>query len=297
MILDIGSISLDTTITPFKTVTEVMGGSATYFGIVASFFAETGLVGVIGDDYPKEYRRILEERLDTTGLAVEEGRSFRFDSQFGYDLGVRTTLKTELNVFGEWSPVIPGEYADAEYVYIGNIGPDQQLRVLEQVDEPKLTVADTIEFWIKNQKERLLELISRVDGMVLNDEEVRQLCQTSNIIRGARAILEMGPDFVIIKKGEHGAVLFTREMIFPTCGYPLDEVVDPTGAGDCFAGGFMGHLARSGNLSQKTLREAVVYGNVMGSFAVEMFGVERFLDLTMEEIEARYLKYKRMVTF
>ena len=297
MILDIGSISLDTTITPFKTVTEVMGGSATYFGIVASFFAETGLVGVIGDDYPEKYRRILEERLDTTGLVVEEGRSFRFDSQFGYDLGVRTTLKTELNVFGDWNPIIPKEYADAEYVYIGNIGPDQQLRVLEQLDEPKLTVADTIEFWIKNQRERLLELISRVDGMVLNDEEVRQLCQTPNIVKGAKAILEMGPDFVIIKKGEHGAVLFTREMIFPTCGYPLDEVVDPTGAGDCFAGGFMGHLARNGELSRKTLREAVVYGNVMGSFAVELFGVERFLDLTIEEIEARYRKYKRMVTF
>ena len=297
MILDIGSISLDTTITPFKTVTEVMGGSATYFGIVASFFAETGLVGVIGDDYPEKYRRILEERLDTTGLVVEEGRSFRFDSQFGYDLGVRTTLKTELNVFGDWNPIIPKEYADAEYVYIGNIGPDQQLRVLEQLDEPKLTVADTIEFWIKNQRERLLELISRVDGMVLNDEEVRQLCQTPNIVKGAKAILEMGPDFVIIKKGEHGAVLFTREMIFPTCGYPLDEVVDPTGAGDCFAGGFMGHLARNGELSRKTLREAVVYDNVMGSFAVELFGVERFLDLTIEEIEARYRKYKRMVTF
>ena len=297
MILDIGSISLDTTRTPFKTVTEIMGGSATYFGIVASFFEETGLVGVIGDDYPKEHRRILEEKLDTTGLVVEKGRSFRFDSRFGYDLGLRTTLKTELNVFGDWSPVIPEEYTDAEYVYIGNIGPEQQLRVLDQLDEPKLTLADTIEYWIKHQRERLLELISRVDGMVLNDEEVRQLCQTPNIIRGARAILEMGPDLVIIKKGEHGAVLFTREMIFPTCGYPLDDVVDPTGAGDCFAGGFMGHLARNGDLSQKTLREAVVYGNVMGSFAVERFGVERFLTLTMDEIEGRYRKYKRMVSF
>jgi len=165
------------------------------------------------------------------------------------------------------------------------------------VNRPIITVADTIEYWMKNQREQLLELISRVDGMVLNDEEVRQLCQTPNIIRGARAILEMGPDLVIIKKGEHGAVLFTREMIFPPCGYPLDEVVDPTGAGDCFAGGFMGPLARSGDLSRKTLREAVVYGNVMGSFAVELFGVERFLDLTMAEIEARYRKYKRMVTF
>jgi sugar/nucleoside kinase (ribokinase family) len=297
MILDIGSISLDTTTTPFKTATEIMGGSATFFGLVASFFAETGLVGVVGDDYPEEYIRILEERLDTRGLVVEKGRSFRFESRFGYDLGVRTTLKTELNVFGDWSPVIPEEYADAEYVYIGNIGPEQQLRVLDQLNRPKITVADTIEYWMKNQREQLLELISRVDGMVLNDEEVRQLCETPNIVKGARAILEMGPDFVIIKKGEHGAILFTPEMIFPTCGYPLEEVVDPTGAGDCFAGGFMGHLARSGDLSRKTLREAVVYGNVMGSFAVERFGVERFLDLTMEEIEGRYRKYKSMVSF
>lgn len=297
MILDIGSIALDTTRTPFKTVTDVMGGSATFFGIVASFFAETGMVGVIGDDYPEEYLKILKERLDLTGLVVEKGRTFRFDSQFGYDLGVRTTLKTELNVFGEWSPMIPEEYRDAEYVYIGNIGPDQQLQVLDQVDDPKLTVADTIEFWINNRREQLTELISRVNGMVLNDEEVRQLSQIPNIIKGARTILELGPDFVIIKKGEHGAILFTQEMIFPTCGYPLEEIEDPTGAGDCFAGGFMGHLARRGELSQKTFREAVVYGNVMGSFAVERFGVERFLTLTMEEIEDRYQMYKRMVSF
>ena len=297
MILDVGSIGLDTTRTPFRTVTEVIGGSATFFGIVASFFAETGLVGVIGDDFPNEHLRILEERLDLTGLVVKKGRTFRFDSQFGYDLGVRTTLKTELNVFGEWSPVIPEKYADAEYVYIGNIGPDQQLRVLDQVKDPKLTAADTIEFWIKNQRDRLTELISRVDCMVLNDEEVRQLSQTPNIIKGAKTILELGPDLIIIKKGEHGAILFTREMIFPTCGYPLEEIEDPTGAGDCFAGGFMGHLARKGDISQKTLREAVVYGNVMGSFAVERFGVERFLTLTMEEIENRYQKYKRMVSF
>ncbi len=295
--MDVGSIGLDTTRTPFKTVVDVMGGSATFFGIVACFFAKTGLVGVIGDDYPDEYLKILEERLDLTGLVVERGKTFRFDSRFGYDLGVRTTLKTELNVFGEWSPEIPEEYRDAEYVYIGNIGPDQQLRVLDQLDEPRLTVADTIEFWIKNQRGQLTELISRVDGMVLNDEEVRQISQTPNIIKGAKTILELGPDIVIIKKGEHGAILFTRDMIFPTCGYPLEEVVDPTGAGDCFAGGFVGHLARKGDMSRRTLREAVVYGNVMGSFAVEGFSVERFLTLTMEEIEGRYQEYKRMVSF
>jgi sugar/nucleoside kinase (ribokinase family) len=297
MILDIGSISLDTTKTPFKTATEIMGGSATYFGLVASFFAETGLVGVIGDDYPKEYCRILEERLDTTGLVVKKGRSFRFESKFGYDLGVRTTLKTELNVFGEWNTVIPPEYQNAEYVYIGNIGPDQQLRVLDQVNKPKLIMADTIEFWILNQRSELLEMISRVDGMVLNDEEVRQLCETPNIIRGAKAILDMGPDFVIIKRGEHGAILFTKDMIFPTCGYPLEGVEDPTGAGDSFAGGFVGHIARSEKIDRNILREAVVYGNVMGSFAVEKFGVERFLSLTLKEIEDRFRNYKRMVSF
>ena len=297
MIVNFGSVALDTTRTPFKTAEDVLGGSGTFFGLAASFFHETGLIGVVGEDFPNVYMQLLEDRLDLTGLVVEKGKTFRFDSSFGYDLGTRTTNKTELNVFGRWEPIVPDEYKDAPYLYLGNIDPEQQLGVLDQMDEPELTIADTIELWINTKKDRLIEVISRVNGVVLNVEEVRQLSQVPNIIKGARTILDWGADFVVVKKGEHGSILFTPETIFPTCGYPLEEIVDPTGAGDAFAGGFMGHLARREEMTDRTMREAVVYGNVMGSFAVERFSVDRFLELTMEDIEGRYRKYKEMVAF
>lgn len=297
MIVNFGSVSLDTTRTPFKTVKDVLGGSAAFFGLAASYFHETGLIGVVGEDFPADYMRLLAERLDLSGLAVEKGKTFRFDSSFGYDLGARITNKTELNVFGRWEPTVPDEYKDAEYLYLGNIGPDQQLMVLDQMNEPKLTVADSIELWIRTRRDSLIEVISRVDGMVLNDDEVRQLCRTPNLIAGAKTIMSWGADFVVVKKGEHGSILFTPEMIFPACGYPLEEVVDPTGAGDAFAGGFMGHLARRGNMDEQTMREAVIYGNVLGSFTVEEFGIDRFLNLTMEAVKERYRKYREMVIF
>jgi len=297
VIIAIGSLGLDTTRTPFKTVKDVLGGSVTYFAFASHFFSKTGLISIVGEDFPDEYMGLLDERFDLTGLVVEKGKTFRYDSSFGYDLGKRTTIKTELNVFGKFSPTVPEEYRDAEYVYVGSGDPELQLRVLDQVDEPKLTVADSIELWINTEREKLIEVISRVNGIVLNDEEVRQLCQTSNLIAGARTILNWGADFTVVKKGEHGAILFTPEMIFPTCGYPLEEVVDPTGAGDSFAGGFMGHLARNGRIDDRTIKEAVIYGNVMGSFAVERFSIDRFLTLTMDDIENRYEKYRDMVTF
>ena len=297
MIVNLGTVGLDTTETPFKSVSKLVGGSGTYSSIAASFFTESGLIGIVGDDFPEEYMNLFRDRLDIAGLVVEKGKSFHFVSSFGFDLGARTTIATELNVFGGWDPVVPEEYRDAEFLYLGNVGPQQQLSVLDQVDGPRLTVADTIEYWINTDRKGLIEVISRVDGMVLNDEEVRQLCQTSNIISGAKEILDWGPRFIVVKKGEHGAILFTREKIFPTCGYPLENITDPTGAGDCFAGGFMGHLARSGSLDESVMREAVVYGNVMGSFAVEEFSIERFLPLTIEDIERRYNLYKSMVSF
>jgi sugar/nucleoside kinase (ribokinase family) len=297
MIVTVGSICLDTTRTPFKTAEEVLGGSGCYFSLASSFFAETGLIGVIGTDFPKAYRSTLEQRLNLRGLEVKEGRTFRFDSSFGYDLGVRTANKTELNVFGEWAPAVPDEYKDAEYLYLGNVGPDQQLRVLDQMRNPKLTVADTIEYWIVNQRDILVEVLSRVNGAVLNDEEVRHLCDTTNVITGARKIMDWGADFVIVKKGEHGATLFTEDIIFPTCSYPIEEISDPTGAGDSFAGGFMGHIARRGDLSMQTFKEAVIYGNIMGSYVVEKFSVEKLLVLTIDDIEKRYEEYREMVQF
>ncbi|MDP6457950.1 MAG: PfkB family carbohydrate kinase [Candidatus Bathyarchaeota archaeon] len=297
MIVNLGSVALDTTETPFKSGSRLVGGSGTYSSIAASFFAESGLIGIIGDDFPEEYINLFREKLDLAGLVIGEGKSFHFVSSFGYDLGARTTIATELNVFGDWDPIVPEEYRNAEFLYLGNVGPHQQLSVLEQVDRPRLTVADTIEYWINTDRAGLIEVISRVNGMVLNDNEVRQLCQTSNLIMGAKEILDWGPRFVIVKKGEHGAILFTRKKIFPTCGYPLEKIRDPTGAGDCFAGGFMGHLARSGSLNEPAMREAVVYGNVMGSFAVEEFSINRFIPLTIKDIERRYNFYKSMVSF
>ena len=297
LLVNVGSISLDTTRTPFKIATEILGGSGSYFSISASLFTETGLIGVVGSDFPKEHMTILQKRIDLKGLIVEKGRTFRFDSSFGYDLSTRTTNKTELNVFGTWNPTVPEEYRRAEYVYLGNVSPNQQLQVLDQMDDPKFTIADTIEFWIKNKKEELIEVISRVEGLVLNDEEVRQLCETPNIFQGVKNILDWGARLVIVKKGEHGSILFTNDLVFPTCGYPLEEIKDPTGAGDCYAGGFMGHIARKNRLDQSTMKEAIVYGNVMGSFAVEEFGVKRFLSLELEHVEKRYQKYKTMVTF
>lgn len=297
MIVNVGSICLDTTRTPFKTAEEVLGGSGCYFSLASSLFAETGLIGVIGTDFPGTYLRVLEERLDLRGLEVKEGRTFRFDSSFGYDLGIRTANKTELNVFGEWDPIVPEEYKGAEFLYLGNVGPDQQLQVLDQMEAPKMTVADTIEYWIVNERDSLMEVLSRVNGAVLNDEEVRHLCDTTNIITGARMIMDWGTDFVIVKKGEHGATLFTEDSIFPTCSFPLEEISDPTGAGDSFAGGFMGHLARRGDLSGQTFKEAVIYGNIMGSYVVEEFSVERLLSLTIDDIEGRYRAYREMVQF
>jgi len=297
LLVNVGSISLDTTRTPFKTVTEVLGGSGTFFSLAASYFTRTGLIGVVGDDFPEEYMELLKSRIDVTGIDIAKGKNFRFDSSFGFNLGARVTNKTELNVFGEWDPTVPEEYRDAEYLYLGNVAPRQQLSVLNDIGDSKLTIADTIEFWIKNTREDLLEVISRVDGMVLNDDEIRQICETPNIVQGARKILDLGTGFVIVKKGEHGSILFTKDTIFPTCGYPLENVVDPTGAGDSFAGGFMGHIARKGRIDEATMKEAVVYGNVMGSLVVEEYSSDRFLALTMKDIEERYEKYKAMITF
>ena len=296
-IVNVGSVSFDTTRTPFKTVSGVLGGSGIYFSLSSSFFEKTGLVAVIGDDFPQRYMELLRQRIDIKGIEVKKGKTFRFDSSFGYDLGARTTNKTELNVFGDWIPKVPEEYRDIDFLYLGNVSPQQQLMVLDQVSEPKLTIADTIEFWIKNTRQELIEVISRVDGILLNDQEIRQLCQTPNIIHGAKTILDWGARFVLVKKGEHGSILFTHDMIFPTCGYPLEDIVDPTGAGDSFAGGFLGHIARNKRADSKTIREAVIYGNVMGSFVVEQFSIERLQNLSLKEVEERYEKYRKMILF
>jgi len=298
MIISVGSIALDTTRTPFKTVERVLGGAATYSGLSASFFSRTGLVGIVGKDFPEKYYKTLQKKLDLSGVKIDkQGKTFFYDSTFDYGFTKRESNITELNVIENFSPELPESYRKAEYVYLANNDPDQNLESLEQVDDPRLTVCDTIEYWIINKKKQVKKMMSSVDVVVLNDDEIRLMCKEPNLIKAAKKILSWGSKYVIVKKGEHGSLLFFDDVVFPASGYPMEDVVDPTGAGDSFAGGFLGHISRKGKLGEQTLKEAVVYGNVMGSFAVEDFSVGKFLTLKMENIEERYQKYRNIVKF
>ena len=297
VIAALGSVALDTTRTPARTVSRILGGSGTFFSLAASFFHRTGLISVVGSDFPPRYKRILAERVDLEGLTVAEGKTFVYDSSFDSSMTKRTTLRTELNVFQNFHPVVPDAYQIARYAYLGNLDPELQMSVLDQILDPRLVVSDTIDLWITTKREKVIDVMSHVNGVVVNDEEVKLLCGRSNLIQCAESILDWGVDFVVVKKGEHGALLTTRDGVFPSPAYPIGDVVDPTGAGDAFAGGFVGTLARKGTTNARTLREAIAYGNVMGSFVVEGFGVSRLLTVTKAEVEARYRRYKRITAF
>ena len=297
-ILVVGSVALDTVETPFGRADEALGGSATFFSAAASLFGPVQLVGVVGDDYPVDALSFLSERgVDLSGLEQARGESFRWSGVYSFDLNSRDTLETRLGVFAEFQPKIPEAFRDAEWVFLGNIDPELQLGVLDQVHAPKFVACDTMNLWIDIKRERLLELLKRVDLLLVNDGEARQLSGDFNLSRAARWIMDQGPRYLIIKKGEHGAILFTPHGVFFAPGFPLEEVFDPTGAGDAFAGGFMGHLAQSGRLDDGDLRRAVIYGSVMGSFAVERFSVERFKELTVDEIEDRVHAFREMTVF
>ncbi|MFL6441493.1 MAG: PfkB family carbohydrate kinase [Nitrososphaeraceae archaeon] len=298
MITVFGTIALDTTRTPFKTQTRIMGGAATYASLSSSIFTSTSIVGIVGSDFPTEYRNILDDRVDTRGVITkEDGKTFHYDSSFDYDLYHRTSNKTELNVIADFEPVIPNQYIDSEYVYLANNDPIQNIKILEHFSNPKLIVCDTIEYWILNQKQDIIKMMSKVDGVVINDEEARLLCKTTNLIKCAKLIMSWGPWFTIIKKGEHGSLFVNDDTVFPAPAYPMEEIVDPTGAGDSFAGGFMGHIAKQNSLSINTMKEAVIYGNVMGAFAVEGFGVKKLLEITKEDVQNRYETYRNIVNF
>jgi sugar/nucleoside kinase (ribokinase family) len=292
-----GSVALDTTRTPFDTQTRILGGAATYASLSACHFVETSLIGIVGSDFPSEYRSILQTKLDMRGLVTRKGSTFHYDSSFDYDLSHRTTNKTELNVAANFDPILPSDYPNPNHLYLANNDPVQNVRLLSNFLSPKMTMCDTMEYWIRNRREQVIDMMSRVNGVVINDEEARLLCGSANLIKCARIILSYGTEFVIIKKGEHGSLFLKDDVIFPTPGYPLEEVVDPTGAGDSFAGGFLGHIAANSILDSDIMREAVVYGNVMGSFAVEDFGVKRLLSITREDIDSRYKKYLNLVRF
>ncbi|MBD3155504.1 MAG: sugar kinase [Candidatus Aenigmarchaeota archaeon] len=298
MIICVGTVALDTTRTPFKTAKRVLGGAAVYTGLSSSFFSKTGIVGIVGKDFPQDYHKILKEKLDLSGLKIDKkGKTFFYDSSFDYGFTRREENKTELNVIENFNPELPDEYKNADYVYLANNDPEQNLKALEQVENPRLTVCDTIEYWIINKKRQVKKMMSSVDVVVLNDDEIRMMTKEPNLIKAAKKILSWGCGYVIVKKGEHGSILVTDEIIFPTPAYPMEDIVDPTGAGDSFAGGFLGHISRKGKLDEKTLKESVVYGNVMGSFAVEDFSVDKFLTLKMEDIEERYHKFRELVKF
>jgi cytidine kinase len=298
MLTVFGTIALDTTRTPFKTETKIMGGAATFASLSSSFYTRTSIVGVTGFDFPSHYREILDKRVDTKGIITNlQDKTFHYDSTFDYGLSHRTTNKTELNVISHFEPTIPDEYQKSEYIYLANNDPIQNIKLLEFFPNPKLTVCDTIEYWILNKRDEVIKMMSKVNGVVINDEEARLLCKTTNLIKCAKMIMSWGPHFTVIKKGEHGSLLFMDDYIFPAAAYPMEEIVDPTGAGDAFAGGFIGYLAKQDNLRVGTFKEAVVHGNVMGAFAVEDFGVKRLLSITNDDIQKRFKIYRKIVEF
>lgn len=299
-VLVVGSVGLDTVETPFGEVFEVLGGSAVFFSLAAAFFTRVNLVGVIGEDFPEEYINLLKvQNIDLTGLHRSSGKTFRWKGRYGYDLNEAITIATELNVFEDFSPDLPEVYKDIEYVFLANIDPELQLKVINQMNRPKLIVCDTMNFWIERKREALIETLHHVDIAVMNDAEIRELCNEPNIIRAGKKILSWGLKWVIVKKGEHGALMFADNMFFAAPAYPLEDIFDPTGAGDTFAGGFLGYLASkdSGVNNEKEIRKAVIQGATMASFVVEDFSVKRLMSLTPAEIKDRYLEFKNMVHF
>jgi sugar/nucleoside kinase (ribokinase family) len=296
----VGSVARDSVETPFGVANDVLGGSANFFSAAASLFCNVQMVGVVGSDYPLGALDFLAQRgVDLSGVEQVEGESFRWSGVYSFDLNSRETRETRLGVFADFKPRIPDSFRNAEWVFLGNIHPDLQHDVLDQVRKPKFVAMDTMNFWINNDdtRESLIRLLGRVDLLMVNDTEARELTGDHNLLRAARWIHERGPSFVVVKKGEHGAILYCRNFIFFAPGYPLEEVFDPTGAGDAFAGGFMGYLARCGDLTPDDLRRAMVHGSALGSFAVEKFSVDRLRDLTSGEVHERVRAFRDLTAF
>ncbi len=297
-VLVVGSVALDSVETPFGRADDVLGGSGTFFSSAASHFTPVQLVGVVGDDYPIEKLEALRERgVDISGVERAAGTSFRWRGRYRHDLNSAETLETHLGVFSHFRPKIPEAFRRAPFVFLANIDPRLQLQVLEQVEKPRLEACDTMNFWIESRRPELVELLGHVDLITLNDGEARQLTGLTNLVQAARWILDKGPKHVLIKKGEHGAFMFTNDSVFFAPAYPLESVFDPTGAGDSFAGGFIGSLAATGDLSDRAMRRAVVVGSAMGSFAVEKFSNTRLLEITRADIDARVQEFRQLVAF
>lgn len=295
MLTVFGSIALDTTRTPHATKERILGGAATFAALSACNYVKTCIVGIVGNDFPHQYKRLLDRKLDTLGIvSTTDAKTFHYDSSFDYDLVHRTTNLTELNAISGFKPKIPESYIDSEYLYLANNDPDQNLDVLELFSRPKLTVCDTIDYWILQKKDQVLKLMNSMDGIIINEQEGRLLCKETCLLKCGQILISLGPKFVVIKKGENGAILFHDKETYPIPGFPTEAVRDPTGAGDSFAGGLMGYLAKNRKISQRELRKAVIHGNIMGSFAIEEFGVARLMELKKRDILGRYLNYARI---
>lgn len=292
----VGSVGLDTVETVWDRREMLLGGSVSYACAAASFFTRPGMVGVVGTDFPESYRdRYHEFGINTDGLMVAEGKTFHWSGVYEEDMINRRTLTTELNVFADFTPSLPEYYRDAPFIMLGNISPELQLHVLSEVRAPRFIIADTMDLWINTAHESLMELIGKVDLLALNDAEARLLTDEHNLKTCARKILDMGPDYVVIKKGEHGAMLVSRDGLFLVPAYPVEAVHDPTGAGDTFAGGFMGYLAREGEVTPQAVRKALLCGAVVASFGVEAFSLDRLETLTEVQIEARLDELAQMI--
>jgi sugar/nucleoside kinase (ribokinase family) len=297
-ILVVGSVAFDTIRTPFGQADEALGGSATYFSAAASFFADVRLVAVVGEDFPDQHLEFLRSRrVDLGGLRRVPGKTFRWVGEYGFDLNQARTLETQLNVFADFVPQIPEAYRDSDVVFLANIDPDLQREVLRQVRRPALIAADTMNYWIANKAESLRQTLRLVDTLLINDAEVRQLADEANLVQAARKILAWGPKSLVIKRGEYGALMIKNGDWFAAPALPLEVVRDPTGAGDCFAGGFVGYLANTMNFDNASVRKAMILGSVMASFNVETFSMNRLRTLTYAEIEARYRAFRRLAHF
>ena len=300
-LLIVGTVAFDDIETPFGKSDKILGGAATFIGLSASHFqVDSGIISVVGGDFPKSYLEIFKERnIDISGLEViEEGKTFFWRGKYDYNLNDRETLVTDLNVLADFNPVVPESFMDCDFLMLGNLHPDVQMEVIRQIPvRPKLVVLDTMNFWMDNTLEQLKKVIEKIDVITINDEEARQLSGEYSLVKAAEKIHQMGPEFVVIKKGEHGALLFNNGEIFFAPALPLEEVFDPTGAGDTFAGGFIGYLASTQDISFENMKRAVIYGSNFASFCVEKFGVERMLELKPEEIRNRLKQFKQLTQF
>ncbi|MBD3387625.1 MAG: sugar kinase [Candidatus Altiarchaeales archaeon] len=296
-LVSLGTVALDTVETPFGRVENALGGSGTYFSLAASFFTKSGIVSVIGEDFPEEHLKFLQGKgVDTSGVERAEGKTFHWEGRYEHDMNAAETLKTDLNVLAAFKPKVPKDYQGCKYLFLANIDPTLQLEVLDEV-KAEVSLCDTMNYWIESKKDELTQVFERVEGIIINDGEAREYCGTPNLIKAGRMLSDIGDSKVIIKKGEHGALFFHQDDFFAAPGYPIPNVVDPTGAGDSFAGGTIGHLAKHGSFKTEDIKKSIVCGSVIASYVCEGFSTNGVKDKTQEDIQKRYDDFRQLVAF